>query len=280
MITGLDELEAGGEDEHDLMARHAIQLKQVLKDAQQAKVDQFLPDLLSHLSAGRIGGVFTELDMTPKRSFVDPARRVRVSGHEQRPVTTYPLSSSCDHLAVTDELLVIAYDPDWPQLFAELAGRLRARLGDAALRIDHIGSTAVPGLDAKPVIDVQISVANLEPVDAYRSQIECCGFVWRANNTELTKRYFREQPGLRRTHIHVRRAGSFSEQFALLFRDYLRAHPERAAEYASLKHRLAALLITDRHGYVEAKVPFTWDTIRLADDWAQSVGWEPGPSDG
>lgn len=181
---------------------------------------------------------------------------------------------------MTGELLVVAYDPEWPQLFAGLAGRLRSQLGELALRIDHIGSTAVPGLDAKPIIDVQISVASLEPVETYCPQIENCGFVWRANNSELTKRYFRERPGLRRTHIHVRRAGSFSERFALLFRDYLRLHSERAAEYARLKRRLAPLLLTERHAYVEAEVPFTWETMRPADDWAQSVGWEPGPSDG
>jgi GrpB-like predicted nucleotidyltransferase (UPF0157 family) len=133
---------------------------------------------------------------------------------------------------------------------------------------------------AKSIIDVQISVARLAPVDTYRRQIERCGFVWRADNPELTKRYFREQPGQRRTHIHVRRAGSFSEQLAFLLRDYLRTHPQWAADYGVLKHRLAPLLATDRHRYVEAQVPFVWETIRVADDWAQAVGWEPGPSDG
>ena len=180
--------------------------------------------------------------------------------------------------AVTDELIA-PYDPGWAELFAGLGGRLRAELGDVAIRIDHIGSTAVPGLAAKPIIDVQVSVASLEPVAAYRDQIERCGFVWRSGNTELTKRYFRERPGLRRTHLHVRRAGSFSEQFALLFRDYLRTHPERAAAYAELKQTLAPLLLTDRQAYVDAKVPFTWETMRLADEWAQARGWEPGPSD-
>jgi GrpB-like predicted nucleotidyltransferase (UPF0157 family) len=178
------------------------------------------------------------------------------------------------------EELIAAYDPGWADLFAGLATQLRAELGDVAVRIDHIGSTAVPGLAAKPVVDVQVSVASLEPVTAYREQIERCGFVWRAGNTELTKRYFRERPGLRRTHLHVRRTGSFSEQFALLFRDYLRTHSERAAAYAELKRELAPLLLTDRQAYVEAKVPFTWETMQLADDWAQAVGWEPGPSDG
>lgn len=180
---------------------------------------------------------------------------------------------------MTDDLQVVKYDPAWPALFTELAGRLRGRLREGAVRIDHIGSTAVPGLDAKPIIDVQISVVALDPVDAYRKQIEECGFEWRADNPELTKRYFRETAD-RRTHLHVRQAGSFSEQFALLFRDYLRTHPTVAAEHAELKHRLAPLLRTDRPAYVDAKCPFIWDTIRRADDWAQAVGWRPGPSDG
>jgi GrpB-like predicted nucleotidyltransferase (UPF0157 family) len=174
---------------------------------------------------------------------------------------------------------VIAYDDAWPARFAELGRRLREALGPVALRIDHIGSTAVPGLDAKPIIDVQISVLALEPVGAYRDAIETCGFTWRADNPELTKRYFRELPGQRRTHMHIRRAGSFSEQFALLFCDYLRAHPARAAEYAALKHELAHLLEVDRQAYVDAKDPFVWETIRLADGWGQATGWEPGAID-
>jgi GrpB-like predicted nucleotidyltransferase (UPF0157 family) len=178
------------------------------------------------------------------------------------------------------ELLTVDdYDPAWPGLFAHLGRRLRSSLGPVAVRIDHIGSTAVVGLDAKPIIDVQISVASLEPVAAYRGSLEHCGFVWRADNPELTKRYFRETPGDRRTHIHVRAAGSFDEQFSLLFRDYLRAHPVRAHEYAELKRRLAVLHQTDRYAYVEAKGPFIWETMRIAGDWAQQIGWAPGPSD-
>jgi GrpB-like predicted nucleotidyltransferase (UPF0157 family) len=182
---------------------------------------------------------------------------------------------------VAEGVVVVQYDAEWPRLFDEIGARLRPELADVALRIDHIGSTAVPGLDAKPIIDIQISVAALEPIDAYRTPIERVGFVYRADNPERTKRYFREPPRDRRTHIHVRRAGSFSEQFALLFRDYLRAHPEQAAKYAELKHSLAARFARpeQRHEYVEAKVPFTWETMRLADDWAQATGWEPGMSD-
>jgi hypothetical protein len=99
-------------------------------------------------------------------------------------------------------------------------------LGEVALRIDQIGSTAVPGLGAKPIIDIQVSVADFEPLAAFRRPLEQLGYVYRADNPERTKRYFREPPGRRRIHVHVRQAGSFSEQWALLFRDYLRAHPD------------------------------------------------------
>jgi GrpB-like predicted nucleotidyltransferase (UPF0157 family) len=180
-----------------------------------------------------------------------------------------------------ERVVVVAYDDAWPVMFAEVGARLRRELGDTALRIDHIGSTSVPGLDAKPIVDIQISVASFEPVDAFRLPIERAGFVYRPDNPERTKRYFRERPGERRTHIHVRRAGSFSEQFALLFRDFLRAHADHAQKYAELKHRLAKEFSApdQRHDYVEAKTPFIWHTIHLADDWAQSTGWEPPPSD-
>jgi GrpB-like predicted nucleotidyltransferase (UPF0157 family) len=174
---------------------------------------------------------------------------------------------------------IVDYDPRWPAQFAALGRRLRGALGEAALRIDHIGSTAVAGLAAKPVIDVQISVSALEPVDPFCDPLVRSGFVYRADNTERTKRYFREAPGRPGTHIHVRRAGSFSEQLPLLFRDYMRAHPEDRADYERLKRRLAAELPYDSIGYTEAKVPLFWEAIRRADDWAQRTGWEPGLSD-
>jgi GrpB-like predicted nucleotidyltransferase (UPF0157 family) len=174
---------------------------------------------------------------------------------------------------------VVDYDPTWPQLFAALGRDLRAALGGVALRIDHIGATAVPGLAAKPIVDVQISVASFEPLRAFREPIESCGFVWRANDDDLTRRYFREAPGRRRTHVHVRRAGSFSEQLNLLHRDYLRADPTRAGEYATFKRSVAHLLRTDRQAYLDAKAPFVWTTLARAHDWAQITDWEPGPSD-
>ena len=107
---------------------------------------------------------------------------------------------------------IAEYDPAWPLRFAELGGGLRDALGSVAVRIDHIGSTSVPRLAAKPVIDIQISVDRLEPVQPFCGPLQRLGFVYRPDNPERTKRYFREPPGEPRTHIHVRRAGCFPEQ--------------------------------------------------------------------
>jgi len=178
-----------------------------------------------------------------------------------------------------DPIEIVPYDPSWPHLFERLAVDLRGALGDVVLRIDHIGSTAIPQLAAKPVIDLQISVADFEPLDVYRLPLGGLGYVFHADNPERTKRFFREAPGQRRTHVHVRRAGSFSEQLALLFRDFMRVHPDVAARYTYLKMSLAERYKWDRQAYTDAKQPFIWQVIAQADEWAQLTGWMPGPSD-
>lgn len=180
---------------------------------------------------------------------------------------------------MADPILIVPYDPEWPRRFAALRRELRDALGDVALRIDHIGSTAVPGLDAKPVIDIQISVASFEPLGVYCAPLERAGYALRSENPDRTKRYFRERPGAPRTHIHVRHTGSWPEQLSLLFRDYLRAHPADAAQYAELKRALADKHREDRTAYTEAKAPFIWNVMMQANRWSQDVGWEPGPSD-
>jgi GrpB-like predicted nucleotidyltransferase (UPF0157 family) len=177
-----------------------------------------------------------------------------------------------------EPVVIVTYDPEWPKRFDALGAALRRALGEIALRIDHIGSTAVPGLAAKPVIDIQISVSLLEPLHAYRISLEQMGYRFQPDNPDLTKRYFREPVGEPRTHIHVREAGGWPEQLALLFRDYLCAHPKDAERYADLKFRLAATYGTDREGYTEAKGPLIWQIVARAHAWSQQTGWRPGPS--
>lgn len=178
-----------------------------------------------------------------------------------------------------DQWRIAPYNPEWHELFHQTGTLLRKALQETAVRIDHIGSTSVEGMDAKPIIDIQLSVLNLEELAGYQSRIESVGFVFRAGNSDRTKRYFREQPGFRRTHVHVRQAGSFSEQLSLLFRDYLRVHPEDRHRYAQEKHRLFKQFYHERSQYVAGKGPIMWDILQKANAWSQQVGWHPGPSD-
>lgn len=182
--------------------------------------------------------------------------------------------------SMKEAVIVVPYDGKWQAEFVEIAKRLRDAIGDEALRIDHIGSTAVPGLDAKPVIDIQISVKRLEPM-TYHSALEAAGYRHRADNPDLTKRYFRETEGMRRTHIHVREAGSWSEQFALLFRDFLRQSEEWRRVYAAEKHALAERYCAphERDFYVDGKDPIIWKIMQEASRWSKDTGWRHAASD-
>jgi GrpB-like predicted nucleotidyltransferase (UPF0157 family) len=184
---------------------------------------------------------------------------------------------------------IVPYQARWPGEFQAIAATLRQGLGDLALRIDHIGSTSVPGLAAKDVIDIQITVPALDK--HVTAAMRAIGYthpegVWRDHRppghdgpeSDWAKMYFRPPPGQRRTHTHVRAAGRPNQRYPLLFRDHLRAHPDTAAAYAELKRRLAAHL-ADPDMYPEVKDPAV-DLIYLAAEaWAADTGWAPGPSD-
>lgn len=173
-----------------------------------------------------------------------------------------------------DPIAQLPYDPTWPQRYEVMRARLAGALGDVAKRIEHVGSTAIPGIPAKPVVDIQVSVADVGDEDAYRDAIESQGFGLRW--IEPHHRYFRPPPGLPREYqVHVCSVGSEWERVHLLFRDYLRAHPETAAEYAALKARLAGQYRGDRIGYTDAKGPFIEGVVAKAQVWAKDTGWRP-----
>jgi GrpB-like predicted nucleotidyltransferase (UPF0157 family) len=184
---------------------------------------------------------------------------------------------------------IVPYKSSWPFDFREIASRLRQGLGALALRIDHIGSTSVPGLAAKDVIDIQITVAALDR--EVLSAMLALGYtqpegIWRDHRparaegpeTEWEKWLFNPPPGQRRTNTHVRVQGRANQRYALLFRDYLRAHAATAEAYAELKRRLAQHL-ADPQTYPEVKDPAV-DLIYLAaEEWAAAIHWQPGQSD-
>lgn len=184
---------------------------------------------------------------------------------------------------------IVEYRLDWPGEFARIAAQLKQTLGELAHRIDHIGSTAVPGLAAKDRIDIQISVAALN--DEVKQRLESLGYIHASQITadhqppgdsslaeHWQKWFFRAPPAQRPTNTHVRVAGLRNQRYALLFRDYLRAHPATAAAYGELKRRLAREL-RDPESYPDVKDPAV-DLIYLAAEaWAAQTGWQLVSSD-
>ncbi len=137
---------------------------------------------------------------------------------------------------------IVAYDTSWPAAFEAEATLLRSVLGPRALSIDHVGSTAVSGLAAKPVIDIQVSVEPLHPIDGYRAALASLGYQHvDLGDFDRVYPYF-EKPGTwpHTHHVHLCRLGSREERVHLAFRDHLRRHPHDAARYVELKRRLAA----------------------------------------
>jgi GrpB-like predicted nucleotidyltransferase (UPF0157 family) len=163
-------------------------------------------------------------------------------------------------------------DPSWPQEFSRRADVLRDALEAVAVRIDHIGSTAVPGLAAKPTIDIQVVVSDVEDLDAYRPTLERLGYTFHSHSLCDADHRFFSSPG-RVVHVHVCNAGSGWERDHLLFRDFLRAAPEVAADYEALKYRLAREHTGDRVAYAEAKGVFVTHALADAEDWATKTGW-------
>jgi GrpB-like predicted nucleotidyltransferase (UPF0157 family) len=184
---------------------------------------------------------------------------------------------------------IVAYDASWPSEFLAIARGLRQALGGLALRIDHIGSTAAPGLAAIDVIDIQVTVAALD--DRIVAALSAVSYsrsegAWGDHrppgavgpDSDWQKLIFRPPAGQRRTHTHVRVQGQGNQRLALLVRDYLRAHPATAEAYAELNRRLAQA-VADPHTYPEVKDPAV-DLIYLAaEDWAAATAWVPGAPD-
>jgi GrpB-like predicted nucleotidyltransferase (UPF0157 family) len=163
---------------------------------------------------------------------------------------------------------IVEYDESWPARFEEEAARVTDALGPIALRVDHVGSTSVPGLAAKPIVDLQVSVASLQPMDAFREPLRAIGyehFEWLNADGVDDYPYFAKPPEPPRAfHIHVAESGSFHERRHLAFRDWLRAHPEDAAEYERVKRNLAQREWPTMDEYANAKTAFIVTTTAKA----------------
>jgi GrpB-like predicted nucleotidyltransferase (UPF0157 family) len=170
----------------------------------------------------------------------------------------------------SEPIEVVPYDLSWPRRFSEWSTAIAEVLGAVAQRIDHVGSTAVPGLPSKPVVDIQVGVVALEEESSYAPALEALGVSLRSR--DAAHRYFRPPPGLPRVvHVHVCRFGGAWEREHLLFRDYLRAHDDVRDAYGALKRELATQFADDRIGYTEAKGAFIRSALQAAEQWQAGI---------
>jgi GrpB-like predicted nucleotidyltransferase (UPF0157 family) len=151
-------------------------------------------------------------------------------------------------------VILTAYDPEWPRMAASHAERLRV-LGSTLLTVHHIGSTSVPGLAAKPIIDLMPLVTDLADLDRDRRCVEALGYTWHGELGISGRRYctLTDEAGVRIVQLHFFSAHSPQVERHIAFRDYLRTHPDAASAYEKEKRRARDLHPNDSHAYTDAK---------------------------
>jgi GrpB-like predicted nucleotidyltransferase (UPF0157 family) len=167
--------------------------------------------------------------------------------------------------AAEEPVRIEPYDPRWPMRFEEERAALADVIGDwVAGGIHHVGSTAVPGLDAKPVIDILVGVSDLASSRSCFEPLAALGYVYAPYRPSEMHWFCKPDPGHRTHHLHLVPANSERFRAELAFRDHLRSHPEVAADYADLKRGLAARFERDREAYTEAKSAFIRAVLEVA----------------
>lgn len=170
-------------------------------------------------------------------------------------------------------VIVVPHDPTWSRKFAAEARIIGAAMGPAVIAIHHIGSTAIPDIFAKPIIDMLVEATSLDGVDERTESMEAVGYEAKGEFGISGRRYFRKnnEAGVREYHIHAFVADSDEVTRHLAFRDYLRSHAVTAQEYSQLKRKLAEQYPSDREAYTKGKDPFIKATQEVALAWWRSA---------
>ncbi len=165
---------------------------------------------------------------------------------------------------------VVPHSPGWTEKFRAEAERLRAMLGEEVVAVHHIGSTAIPGISAKPIIDILLEVREVERLDDLGPEMAGLGYEARGEFGIPERRFFVKSAGSRRTHhIHAFATGNPELERHLAFRDFMISHPENARAYSRLKESLAKEA-TDIEGYMEGKDAFIKEMERRALAWSRA----------
>jgi GrpB-like predicted nucleotidyltransferase (UPF0157 family) len=165
---------------------------------------------------------------------------------------------------VASPIVVVAYDPAWPDVFELIRTQLAAALGDIALAIEHVGSTSVPGLAAKPIIDIDMVIASDTHLPAAIRRLAEIGYIYEGDLGIPGRHAFRPPEGLPKHHPYLCAADNPELKRHLAFRDHLRSNPGAVLAYADLKRDLAERFGFDRDGYSVAKTGFVEEVLRRA----------------
>ena len=155
------------------------------------------------------------------------------------------------------------YNAGWKQLFEEEQARLRAAVGQWVLDIQHVGSTSIPRIAAKPILDIAVAVSNFEKASVCIEPMQHLGYEYRGEHG-IPRRHFFVKGNPTIYHVHMNEIHSRDWENQVVFRDWMIAHPELAEEYTALKAGLADRFPTDREAYTEGKAPFIERVLRLA----------------
>lgn len=161
------------------------------------------------------------------------------------------------------DIKIVGYNSDWPNMFAKHAKDIAAALGGSLLRIEHIGSTSVPALAAKPVVDILAVVPDSANESAYLPQLEAAGYILRVREPDWNEHRMFRTPG-KDVHIHIYSAGCPRIRRNLIFRNRLRNNPDDRRRYEQTKRELATKEWPDMNAYAEAKSPVIESIIAAA----------------
>ena len=164
---------------------------------------------------------------------------------------------------------VVPYNPKWETLFENEKQLLESIFKPAEVEIHHIGSTSVPGLSAKPIIDIMLAADSLEQVEKATPAIEAAGYEAKGENGIPGRRYFQkhDENGIRKVHLHSFEKGSHQLYRHIVFRDYLRSHPREASKYSDVKEKAALKYEFDIDSYIDEKSPFVKEIEQKAMQW-------------
>jgi NAD-dependent protein deacetylase/lipoamidase len=208
------------------------------------------------------GGTVAVVNRTP--TWVDGRSALRLDAPAGE-----TLGTTVEALRDAEPVEVVPYDPEWPRLFREEASRVRAALGEAVVEIEHMGSTAVPGLAGKPVIDLSVGLAPLELSGEQVAAMRTLGYEYLAEYGLPGRLFFRKGAGRRTHHVHAVEHGGERWHAHRALPEYLRAHPEEAERYAAEKRRIAAVA-AGWADYWERKQPYADALFARAWAWYRS----------